>query len=227
MQSATTAALTAEAAFIKSRAFQGLRDADEKRLSAIRAARDTAEVDYQSMMRRRDAITEFCKQIKGYRNAHDDAERHLFLLRWMQPQIPLIECESTSVGSGAVEAGCGLNSEPLRDTVAKNFEGSQSPGTPCPAVGGSATLADWAGARHGKLKRSSCEAVSVHRRSKRTKFTNQDENRNVAEPPGVCPRNRSDHFAGAQGQAHEYRLDTAKYAMRLALLNEQYRLDVR
>jgi len=180
VQSTTAALLAAEVAVIKSCASQDVRDADERRLSAAQAARDKAEADYRSLMRRRDAITDFCQQTKGYRNANDEAERHLLLLRWIKQQIPLIECESRSVGSCIVHPECGLNSKPLNATVAEDLE-SQPPGTAFLAVGGSATVAvekaraDSAGVRQGKRKRSRCEAIDVHRRFKRSRITSQGD----------------------------------------------------
>ncbi|KAK0840607.1 hypothetical protein LTS02_017128 [Friedmanniomyces endolithicus] len=180
VQSTTAALLAAEVAVIKSCASQDVRDADERRLSAAQAARDKAEADYQSLMRRCDAITNFCQQTKGCRNANDDAERHLLLLRWIKQQIPLIECESRSVGSCSVHDECGLNSKPLKVTAAEDLE-LQHPDTDFPAVGGSATAAvekapaDSAGARQGKRKRSRCEAIDVHQRFKRSRITSQGD----------------------------------------------------
>ncbi|KAK0262767.1 hypothetical protein LTR35_017643 [Friedmanniomyces endolithicus] len=119
VQSTTAALLAAEVAAIKPYASQDVRDADERRLSVAQAARDKAEAEYQSLMRRCDAITDFCQQTKGCRNANDDAERHLLLLRWIKQQIPLIECESRSVGSCIVHAERGLNSKSLKVIVAE------------------------------------------------------------------------------------------------------------
>ncbi|KAK5683750.1 hypothetical protein LTR17_027237 [Elasticomyces elasticus] len=147
-QSTTAALLAAEVAVIKSCASQDL------------------------LMRRCDAITNFCQQTKGFRNAHDDAERHLLLLRWIKQQIHLIECQSRSER--------GLNSKPLKVTVAEDLH-LQHPDTDFPAVGGSATAAvekapaDSAGARQGKRKRSRCEAVDVHQRFKRSRITSQGD----------------------------------------------------
>ncbi|KAK3109665.1 hypothetical protein LTR53_016833 [Teratosphaeriaceae sp. CCFEE 6253] len=80
LQSTTAALLTAEVAVIKSCAFQDVRDADGRRLSAAQAARDKAEAEYQSLMRRHDAITDFCQRTRAYRIANNTAEPHLLLL---------------------------------------------------------------------------------------------------------------------------------------------------
>ncbi|KAK3111595.1 hypothetical protein LTR53_012998 [Teratosphaeriaceae sp. CCFEE 6253] len=177
----TTAALcAAEIAAMKSCASQDVRDADERRLSAAQAARDKAEADYHSLMRRRDAITDFCQQTKGCRNAHDDAERHLLLLRWIKQQIPLVECESRSVGSGIVHTESRQNSKPLRITVAEDLD-LQHPDTGLSAAASNATAAVEkaravsVGVREGKHKRSRCEITEVHRRFKRSKITGQGD----------------------------------------------------
>ncbi|KAK1040546.1 hypothetical protein LTR74_018684 [Friedmanniomyces endolithicus] len=181
VQSTTAALLAAEAAVIKSRASQDVRDADERQLSAVQAACDRAEADYQLLVRRRDAITDFCQQTKGYRNANDDAERHLFLLRWIKQQIPLIECESRSVGSCIVHTERELNSKSLKVIVADDLEDLQHPDADFPAVGGSVTTAverapaDSAGGRQGKRKRSRCETIDVHQRFKRSRITSQGD----------------------------------------------------
>ncbi|KAK3669999.1 hypothetical protein LTR78_010098 [Recurvomyces mirabilis] len=176
----TTAALSAaEAALDKFSASHSLRQANARRLLATQAARDTAEEDYQLLMRRRDAITDFCQQTKRYRKAYDDAEHHGHLLRWILQQVLSLERQSSFVGSDKASAGCEPTSHVLEVTIAENVEEPQCFDTPCPAVcGGSALPLEEPLARPsafacGKRKHSDCEVISVQRKSKRLKLTDQ------------------------------------------------------
>jgi hypothetical protein len=152
--------------------------ADQSRLCLAQNAVEEAKATYQQLKRRGDAITDFCQEVKGYRNAYDNAENHACLLRWIQQQIPLIEHESISVESAGASAGCVVKVQSLDVAVPEHVEQSQHLGTRCPAVGGSATphleetLPTLVGTGHGKRKRSNCEADNP-RRYKRSKFTDQ------------------------------------------------------
>ncbi|KAK3068206.1 hypothetical protein LTR53_014420 [Teratosphaeriaceae sp. CCFEE 6253] len=206
VQSTTVALRAAETAVIKSCASQDVRDANERRLSAAQAARDKAEADYHSLMQRCDAITDFCQQTKGCRNAYDDAERHLLLLRWIKQQIPLIECESTSVGNCVVHAERGQNSKSLRVILAEDLEELRHPDTGLPAGAGGATAAlekgraDSAEVRQGRRKRSRCDFTDLHQPCKRLRIT-------IRGDLETCSSNRTANVTGDALNAVEDTMD--------------------
>ncbi|TKA42965.1 hypothetical protein B0A55_13409 [Friedmanniomyces simplex] len=179
VQSATTAFLAAEKDFGESWVDNNFRQASRIRLVASKAAVEKAKAAYKPLKRRGDTITDFCQQIKGYRNAHKDAEHHTYLLSWIQQQIPTIERESKCMTGDRVDAGCVANGEPSAVTMAKDCKGLHHLEMQSPANGGSAVLpmgkapAGLAVQQHREGKRSRCESIDVHRRFKRSRITSQ------------------------------------------------------
>ncbi len=64
-----------------------------RRLTAAQSKLDAAIQSFESIKRRNDLVTEFCRTTQNYRDAKRNAERHIILLQWIREQVPLIELE--------------------------------------------------------------------------------------------------------------------------------------